>query len=251
MRFIYLPLAFLILGCSPERQTEIRYDRFMESLKPSTEIGTVSRLTQDGRSIYPVFAPGDSIVFYRRLLVATAEEAEGRTEEELVKPYGLNLINNELYTLSGDYPYPLAENIDPSRMPHVYGEKTIRALESPDGEIIAFETAISFDRDSHTIYLARGDSITQLTYGDLPCFIERFSNTGKYLSAVCGRGPTWIIIFNLENHVAYKIERIENMMDYLTVFSSDDKMMAFIRSDNRYSYGIDFFGDIWLLRIND
>lgn len=251
MRFYYLPLAFLIFGCSPERQTEVRYDRFKESLRPSTEIGTVSRLTQDGRSLYPVFAPGDSIVFYKRLLVSNAEEAEGRTEEELVKPYGLNLINNELYTLSGDYPYPFAENIDSSRIPHVYGEKMIRAVESPDGETIAFETAISFDRDSHAIYLARGDSITQLTYGDLPCFLERFSSTGKYLSAVCGRGPTWIILFNLENHVAYKIERIENMMDYLTIFSSDDRMMAFIRSDNRYSYGLDFFGDVWLLRFND
>jgi len=251
MRLIYLSLAFLIFGCSPDKQADIRYDRFLESLKPATELGTISRLTQDGRSLYPVFAPGDSIVFYKRLLVTTAEDAEGRTEEELVRPYGINLINNELYTLSGDYPYLQADNIDPSRAPQGYGENTIRALESPDGKIIGFETAIGFNRDSHTIYLARGDSITQLTYGDLPCFLERFSNTGKYLSAVCGRGPTWIIIFDLENQVGYRIERIENRVDYLTAFSSDDKLMAFIRSDKRYSYGLDFFGDVWLLRFKN
>lgn len=250
MRLVHLSLALLIFGCSPDKQADIRYDRFLESLKPATEIATISRLTQDGRSIYPVFAPGDSIVFYKRLLVTTAEDAEGRTEEELVKPFGINLINNELYTLSGDYPYIRADNIDPSRVPRLYGENTIRALESPDGKTIAFETVISFDRDSHTIYLARGDSITQLTYGDLPYFLERFSNTGRYLSAVCGRGPTWIVIFDLENQVAYRIERTESRIDYLTTFSSDDRMMAFIRSDNRYSYGLDFFGDIWLLRFN-
>ena len=191
------------------------------------------------------------MIFYKRLLVATAEDAEGRTEEELVKPYGINLINSELYTLSKDYPYIPPNSVDLSRAPQKYGENTIRALESPDGKTIAFETIISFDRDSHTIYLARGDSIAQLTYGGLPHFLERFSNTGSYLSAVCGRGPTWIVIFDLENQVGYRIERTENRIDYLTAFSSDDKMMAFIRSDKRYSYGLDFFGDIWLLRLND
>jgi hypothetical protein len=251
MKLIYPSLAFLILSCSPEKQTDISYNRFLESLRPATEIGTVSRLTQDGRSLYPVFSPGDSIVFYRRLLVTAAEDAEGRTAEELVKTYGINLINNELYTLAEDYSHYQADNIDPSRLPHGYGENIVRALKSPDGETIAFETALRFNRDSHTIYLSRGDSTIQLTYGDLPCFLERFSNTGKYLAAVCGRGPTWIIIFDLENNLGYKIERIENRVDYLIAFSSNDKMMAFIRSEKKYSYGLDFFGDVWLLRFNN
>jgi hypothetical protein len=250
MRSVYISLVILVFGCSPEKKADIRYDRFSESLKPAAETGTINRLTQDGRSLYPVFAPGDSIVLYKRLLVTTAEDAEGRTDEELVKSYGINIVNNELYTLPGDYPYIEPDTVDLSRAPTKYGENTIRALESPDGKIIAFETVTGPDRDSHTIYLARGDSIMQLTYGDLPYFLERFSNTGKYLSAVCGRGPTWIIIFDLENNVGYRIERIEDRVDYLTAFSSDDKMMVFIRSDRRYSYGLDFFGDIWLLRFN-
>ncbi len=251
MRLVYLLLAFLTLGCSSDDQADVRYNRFVESLKPATRLGTISRLTQDGRSLYPAFSPGDSIVFYRRLLVATAEDAEGRTEEELVRPYGINVYNNDLYTLSEDYPYIRTDNIDLSRVPRRYGENTIKALESPDGKTIAFETALGDDRDSHTIYLAREDSITQLTYSDLPCFLERFSNTGKYISAVCGRDPTWIIIFDLDNQAAYRIERIENRLDFLTAFSSDDKMMAFIRSEKRFSYGFDFFGDVWLLRFND
>jgi hypothetical protein len=251
VRFIFFPLAIIVLGCSPENEGDVRYNRFLESLKSAKDIGTISRLTQDGRSIYPVFAPGDSIVIFKRLLVATAEDAEGRTEEELVGYYGTNVYNNELYTLSRDYPCLQADNIDPSRVPRGYGENIIRALESPDGKTIAFEKTTGSARDSHTIYLAQGDSIIQLTYGDLPCFLERFSNTGKYLSAICGRGPTWIILFDLEKQVGYRIERIENRVDYLTAFSSDDKMMAFIRSEKRFSYGFDFFGDVWLLRFND
>ncbi len=251
MRFIFFPLAIFVLGCSPENEADIRYNRFLESLKSAKDIGTINRLTQDGRSIYPVFAPGDSIVIFKRLLVVTADDAEGRTEEELVGSYGMNVYNNELYTLSRDYPYIQADNIDPSRVPRGYGENVIRALESPDGKTIAFEKTTGSARDSHTIYLAHGDSIIQLTYGDLPCFLERFSNTGKYLSAICGRGPTWIILFDLEKQVGYRIERIENRVDYLTAFSSDDKMMAFIRSERRFSYGFDFFGDVWLLRFKD
>jgi hypothetical protein len=239
-------LVLLLLGCSPEEQQGIRPDRFLESLRPATEIGTLIRLTQDGRALLPTFGPGDSIIFFKMLLVTEPETASGRKTEEIVKPYGINVANRELYTLSSDYAYPEQDTRETTDIPVGFGETVTRTFKAPDGKTTAFETITGSDKDSHAIYLIQGDSVAQLTYGDLPCFLDRFSNTGKYLSAVCGRGPTWIIIFDLESGQAYKIERLEDRLDYMTSFSSDDKMMAFIRSEKKYSMGLDFFGDIWL-----
>lgn len=223
----------------------------MESLRPATELGTLTRLTQDGRAVLPVFGSGDSIIFFEMLLVTDPETAAGRKTEDIVKPYGVDVANKELYTLSADYHHPEEDSGKISDVPHGVGETVTKTLTSPDGKTIAYETITGSNKDSHTIYLVQGDSVVQMTYGDLPCFLDRFSNTGRYLSAVCGRNQTWIVIFDLESGRAYRIGRVEDRLDYMTAFSSDDKMMAFIRSQKKYSMGLDFFGDIWLLRFEN
>lgn len=241
----------LLLGCSPEDKQPVHSDRFFESLRPASELGVLARLTQDGRALFPAFGPEDSIVFFEMLLVTDPETAAGREKEDIVKPFGVNVANKELYTLSSDYSYPEKNSRETSDIQHGFGENVVRAVEAPDGNTVAYETMTGRNRDSHTIYLIQGDSVIQLTYGDLPCFLDRFSSTGKYLTAVCGVDPTWLIIFDLQTGQAFKIERIEDRLDYMTAFSSDDRMMAFIRSEKKYSMGLDFFGDIWLFRFED
>ena len=251
MRSVIPPLILLFLCCSPEKQQEVHPNRFLESLRPASELGTLTRLTQDGRALLPEFGSGDSIVFFEMLLVTDPETAAGRKTEDIIKPYGVDVANKELYTLSADYRHPEEDTEEVSDVPHGVGETVTKTLRSPDGKTVAYETITGSNKDSHTLYLMQGDSVTQITYGDLPCFLDRFSNTGRYLSAVCGRGPTWIIIFDMRSGRGYRIERVEDRLDYMTAFSSDDKMMAFIRSEKKYSMGLEFFGDIWLLKFED
>jgi hypothetical protein len=58
------------------------------------------------------------------------------------------------------------------------------------------------------------------------------------------------MVFDLKSNIAYRIERIGDYIDYMTNFSSDDKMMIFVRSDGKYMAGRDYFGDIWLVKFD-
>jgi len=248
MRPIRLIFLLSILTCSPEHPAEIRHNRFIETLNSAAQIGDLTVLTDDNRTIYPMFAVGDSIMYFRRLLVADAADTTGRNPEELIKPFGIRISDKQLYTLSEDYHYPEKAGIPTQGLPTRYGETIVWAVESPDGKTVAYETIVGRLQNSRIVYLARGDSTVQLTYGDIPCFIDRFSNTGRYLTVICGYGPSWIIIFDMEKNIGYKIDRDGDSVDYMTLFSSDDKSMVFIRSQKKYSYEYDFFGDICLFK---
>lgn len=250
MKLIY-PLIFAIaLSCSSEPPEEIHADRFLDSQNSADQLGEIGRLTDDNRSVYPTFAPGDSIVYFNRLLVSEADDTTGRSPRELIKPFGIKIADKELFTLSSEYKYsmgtPLKEGLD-----DIPGETVVKEIESPDGQIQAYETIIGNDPSSHTVYLARGDSTVQLTFGNQPCFIDRFSTTGRYLNVICGRNSSTLVIFDMSTNIGYIIPSDGKSIDYSTAFSSDDKMMVFIRSDKQYSLGSSFFGDIWLLRFHD
>ncbi len=240
----------IALSCSSEPPEEIRANRFLDSQSTADQLGEISRLTDDNRSVYPAFAPGDSIVYFHRLLVSEADDTTGRSPWELIKPFGIKIADKELYTLSSEYKYsmgtPLKGGLD-----DIPGEIVVKEVGSPDGEILAYETIIGNDLSSHTVYLTRGDSTIQLTFGSQPCFIDRFSNTGRYLNVICGRRSSALVIFDMNDNTGYKIPNDGNVFDYASFFSSDDKMMVFIRSDKQYSLGPSFFGDIWLLRFHD
>jgi len=226
-------------------------NRFLNSLDPASEVSTLERLTQDGRCIYPIFAPGDTIVYFRRLLAENPEAASGKEYKDLVKPFGININTKELLTLSADYEYPALNYVDKSKFPEMGAESITLGINSPDSGTFAFEAAENGSSGKRRIYVYKNDRLMQLTYGDISCFLEKFSNSGRYVSALLSWDPSWIIIFNLESGKKYKIERENDLIDYMTAFSSDDKMMLFIRSDGRYSLDGTVFGDIWLLRFKE
>jgi hypothetical protein len=250
MRLPGIMLVFFLLSCASDSPQDLRYNRFIESLEPASEIGNFSRLTEDGRNLYPAFDPGDSIIYFRRLLVTEASDTTGRKPDELIKPYGIGIADGKLYTLSDNYVYPEGRSAESPSLNNRAGETVTRALSSPDGNTIAYETVVGTSLESHTVYLLRGDSTTQLTYGGMPCFVDRFSNTGRYLTVICGLENPRIIIFDLTENVGYRIETEGDHMDYMTSFSSDDHMMVFIRSEKKYSLEYDFLGDIWLMRFS-
>lgn len=241
-------LLILSFGCAENKQPSERPNRFLNSLKHASEISNLERLTQDGRCIYPIFAPGDTIIYFRRLLAPDHEAASGKEYKDLIKPFGININTMELLTLSTDYEYPALNYVDKTELPEVAGESITIAINSPDSGIFAFETEEDGPSRKRKIYISNKDQISQLTYGDISCFLGKFSNGGRYISGLLDWNPSWIIIFDLESDENYIIERENDLIDYMTSFSSDDRMMVFIRSDGRYKIDGSVFGDIWLLR---
>lgn len=239
----------LVLACS-EKKGKGGSDRSGTGFKDARDMGNMTQLTDDYRSIYPVFGPGDTIVFYRRLLLTDVQDTFAYYPEELIKPYGKHIFTGELYTLSKAGEFPSAREISPARLPNDFGKKPVFAIASPDSVSYAFET-IEGTSQVHTLYLVEGGSLRQITSGSVSCFLDRFSNTGRYLTAIYGRVPTWVLIFDLVDGGVYRVPHDSSYVDYLTSFSSDDQMMAFIRSNNAYRYGRDFFGNIILFKFKD
>jgi hypothetical protein len=248
--FIILPL---IVACGSDRSKETI--KFRDSAKDAAKIGILHKLTDDGRSIYPIFAPGDSIVYYQRMLLNDVADTFAYFPDQIIKPYGVNVRSGELYTLDGKLDYPSSGEIEVEGLPKRNNESIVWAIRSLDSSMLAFETIPTSGGElTHIIYLVRGDSAQRLTFGDVSCFIDRFSNTGRYLTAVYNTGPAWIIIYDLKENVWYRINRSDEegqVDDYLTTFSSDDSMMLFIRTTKEYTWNKDYFGDIWLLRFNN
>ncbi|UCC80628.1 MAG: hypothetical protein JSW64_04515 [Candidatus Zixiibacteriota bacterium] len=241
-------LLILFFFCAKDEAPTERPNRFLNSLKHASEISTVERLTQDGRCISPMFAPGDTIIYFRRLLAPDNEAASGKEIEDLIKPFGININTMELLTVSADYEYPPPSYADTSKLPEIGGESVTMGINSPDSGVIAFETDENGPSQKRKIYIYDNDRLSQLTYGDISCYLEKISNSGRYISALLDWNPSWIIIFDLESGENYIIERENELIDYMTSFSSDDRMMVFIRSEGRYIIDGSVFGDIWLFR---
>jgi hypothetical protein len=250
MKKIFPLVLILILGCGEDDPPGQKVDRFLKSLNPASDVSTLERLTQDGRCIFPVFAPGDTIIYFRRLLAADNEAASGIDYKDLIRPFGINLNTRELLTLSADYSYPPLNYADTTEFPVISGEPVSLGIKSPDSGTFVFETTEKGPLGKSKIYLRQNNILSQLTYGDVSCHLENFSSSGRYISALLGWDPSWILLFDLDDEKNYKIERQNDLIDYMTSFSSDDRMMIFIRSDGRYVLDGASFGDIWLLTFN-
>ncbi len=239
------------MGCGAEKTDIHKFDRFEKSLKPAEEIGKLERLTQDGRCIYPMFAPGDSIIYFRRLLATDEQAAVDKDIKELVKPFGLNIYTKELFSLSSDYRYLVPNFTAHSKLPMIAYEQRAFGINSPDSRIFAFETMEDNVQSKGRIYLYKNNEYHQLTFGKISCYLERFSNSGKYLSGLQGWDKSSILIFDLGSGDIYKIKQQGNFQDFLTMFSSDDKMIVFLRSEKQFELHNTAFGDIWLFRFNN
>jgi hypothetical protein len=254
MKKYIVVLVFLSAACGSKNNSDLQAEKFRRSMISAETIATLTRITDDSRSIYQVFGPGDTIAFYQRLLLTDAEDTSMYYPEDLIKPYGKNLINDQLYTLGSPATFPPSDTIQRGLLPRKMGEESVYGVKSPDSNLFAYETVALINKEGskgvHRIYLVNGDSTRQLSYGDTSVFLDRFSNTGRYLSAIYGSMPTWLLIFDIKEDKVYRIEHDSTFVDYLTSFSPSDSMMMFIRSDSKYRLGRDFFGDIWLARFN-
>jgi hypothetical protein len=189
MKKIFPMVLILILGCGEDEPPGQKVDRFLKSLNPASDVSTL-----------------ESIVYFRRLLAADNEAASGMDYKDLIKPFGLNLNTRELLTLSADYSYPPLNYADTTEFPVISGEPVSIGIKSPDSGTFVFETTEKGPLGKSKIYLRQKDMLSQLTFGDVSCHLENFSSSGRYISALLGWDPSWILLFDLENEKNYKIE---------------------------------------------
>lgn len=238
----------LLFGCGGEKTSNRKYDRFENSIKPASELGSVERLTQDDRCIYPMFAPGDTIIYFRRLLAGNSEAASGKEYQDLIKPFGININTGELLTLSQDYYYPAPNFAKLKDLPSIADETVTHGLISKDSSIIVMEAVRPGFSGLSRLYTFRDSILSQLTFGNHSCFLEELSNDGEYITVLLDLNPSHLLIINLKSGDKYEIAPENQLLDYMSKFSSNDKMIVFIRSDKRFVLNDTVFGDIWLFR---
>jgi hypothetical protein len=244
-------MIILSVACGKENADIRKFDRFENSIRPASEVGSLERLTQDGRCIYPMFAPGDTIVYFRRLLAENSEAASGKEYKDLIKPFGINIRTGELLILSTDYFYPAPNYLEKSKWPYISGETISYGITSKDSGLMVIETIRQELSGISRLYTIKDSMLSQLTFGDHSYFLEELSKDGKYLTALMDWDPSSILIINLISGEKYRIEPESGLTDYMTNFSSDDKMIIFVRSYKRYNLDGTVFGDLWLFRFNE
>jgi len=253
MKFILtiLTVLLLTLSCADEKKTYVQSNRFWDSLIDATEIGELEQITDDGRFLLPYFAPGDSILIANRLLATDAETASRLTKDQISGIMGININTKDIFKLSKYPNYPTNNLYQDSLSSVPLYEYFTYAIQSNDSSVIAFETIIDVNTNQRAVYISKEDSVYQLSYGDLSCSLDRFSNTGRYLTALIGNNKTWVIIFDLQSGKAYKIPNDEERPDSMIAFSSDDKMIAFVRSEGLVSNENNYYGDIWIFKFKE
>ncbi len=242
----------LLLSCAKEKQeTKITItDRFINSCKPIEEVAEMKRLTEEGKCLNPTFSTGDTIIFFKRLLVSDPDDTIGLKFSQVVKPFGINVNNSELYTLNQDYDYrkPIIDRSNPPS--GILTENFAGRIKSPDTNVSAYQT-LQIGGAPGPIYISRNGISSQISYGDTACYLNGFSSTGRYINIICGDENPRIILYDTKTDQHIIISGAGNYMDYMPCWSRDDKVMAFIRSERRFSFEQNSFGDIWLVRFRE
>jgi len=249
MKKVSVLFMILALNCSDNKQQLENKDRFSSNFTSMDEIALIEQITNDGKCLFPSFAEGDSIIMFKRLLVNAPEDTFGRAINDMVKNYGINIATKELYNIGGIYDYPRPLAAEPESLKPKTGEIISWAAELKEKGLLAYESYPIGNPNQSNIYLLKNNILEQLSVGPRPVYLDRISNSGRFLSAIYGDSLSRIILYDIlnENRV-YVIKGFGFFVDYMTSFSSTDSMMVFIRSNQKFAIGTEPFGDIFLVR---
>jgi hypothetical protein len=168
---------------------------------------------------------------------------------ELIRTQAIDVRSRELFEIAGEFEYDRPEISDTGNLNPKQGEVINFAIKSPESGVLAYEAYPSGNINRSLIYLLKNDTLSQLSGGPEPIYLDRFSKTGRFVTANYGDSLTRIIVYDLfDFNRPYIISGFGFFVDYMTAFSSGDSMMTFIRSEQKYSLGNEPFGDIYLVR---
>lgn len=243
----------LLGGCNRHESTDRNNqteDRFARKFKDLAEIATIRQLTDMQRDIEPYFTTAGDRIYFRRIVTPTQDTIAQPAIDARAGQFTYDYINNQLYLV--EQAPPLFDSFEgfvpPESLPTGLGESPQAGYRTPYG-LIYFTGGGAFN-----IYKAVGDSITQLTYGIQPSYLQAVSPDRRYVAFNYGKSFYRLVVLDLSTNEFYCIPRSSvdvQLYELWPQFSPDGKYLVFVVSHDIFSARKDQedipLGDIWLV----
>jgi hypothetical protein len=256
MRHVLILMAlFLTLPCGCKKQESAdkgkqTEDRFMARFKDLAEIANIRQITDMQRDIEPYFTLAGDRIYFRRIVTPGQDTIAKQGIDARAGQFTYDYINNQLYLV--EQAPQLFDSFDgfvpPESLPTALGEKPQSGYRTPYG-LIYYTGGGAFN-----IYKMAGDSITQLTYGDQPSYLQSVSPNRRYVAFNYGKSFYRLVILDLATNEFYCIPRSSvdvQLYELWPQFSPDGKYLVFIVSHDIFTARKNQedipLGDIWLV----
>ncbi len=256
MRHVLVLMAlFLIIptGCKKQEPTDKSTrteDRFAARFKDLAEIANIRQITDMQRDIEPYFTTTGDRIYFRRIITPGQDTVAKQGIDARAGQFTFDYINNQLYLVEQAPQLfdSFKGSVPPESLPSALGESPQAGYRTPYG-LIYYTGGGAFN-----IYKAAGDSITQLTYGTQPSYLQSLSPNRRYVAFNYGKSFYRLVILDLATNEFYSIPRSSidvQLYELWPQFSPDGKYLVFVVSHDIFSARKDQedipLGDIWLV----
>lgn len=252
--FVCLVLfAFLLGGCSRNESANKNSrsdDRFAAKFKDLAKIAKSRQITDMQRDMEPYFTLAGDRIYFRRIITPGKDTIASQGVDARAGQFTYDYIDDQLYLV--ERAPELFDSYDgflpPDSLPTALGENPQAGYRTPYG-LIYYTGGGAFN-----IYKATDDSITQLTYGNEPSYLQAVSPNRRYVAFNYGKSFYRLVILDLATNEFYCIPRSSvdiQLYELWPQFSPDSKYLVFVVSHDVFSAKKDEedipLGDIWLV----
>jgi Tol biopolymer transport system component len=255
-RAVLLLLAFMICvqGCEKRQQVDRSAwdeDRFSQQFKEMALIANLRQITDSQRDMEPYFSISGEKIYFSRIVTPSPRDSSQNPAavEARSGKFSFDYRSNQLFLVenapAGIDPYQ--GYVTPESLPVMLGETPELGYHTPYGLIFSTGGA------SFNIYKAQSDSITQLTYGTQPSYMQVVSPDRRYVAFLYGNTYYRLVVLDLSTGNFYSIPRNAidvQLYELWPQFSPDSKYLVFVESHDIFSAKNAEenvpLGDIWL-----
>jgi len=223
-----------------------------ESFQDISAVGELLRLTDLKKDMDPFFNQSGDRIYFTRLLIPTPADTEEVFPDAREKFFSLDFSTKQLFILEGVPQRESTKVLLQDSLPVMIADKPIFGFRA--GDSIYFCAINRSNPRISNIYLITGDSLTQLTFGGKPSYLQAVSPDGHFIAFAYGESLQDLVLMDARTLCFYRIPKGEaesSRYDFAPSFSPDGKFMAFLRSGDLYQKGEVPFGDIWLVTFKE
>jgi Tol biopolymer transport system component len=254
----YLAIVLIILatvaGCKEKKPIDRSAwadDKFAAQFKDLAQIAELKQITDMQKDLEPAFSESGDRIYFKRIVTPNPNDSTENAVSARAGQYSYDYLNNQLYLSEKTGPeFDQFTGVVPQdSLPSMLGEVTQAGFHTPYG-LIFYTIGATF-----CIYKSQGDSITQLTYGSQPAFLQGVSPNGRYVAFNYGDNYFRLVVLDLATGEFYSLPRSSvdvQLFELWPRFSPDSKYLAFVVSHdifNAQREGENLpLGDLWLAK---